>query len=129
MGEKMSVLNGQCHCGQCCFEVSGEPQFQFNCYCTGCRQLNSSGHLSGMLFNTDEFSEADNTKHYSYPGGSGEPIQLHFCPNCATHLYAYPTSMPNKVVIRPNVLEHCDFKSQQNLFADGAFEWDKVEEE
>lgn len=121
----MTKLTGKCHCGANTFEVNAEPAFQFVCYCTNCRVLNSGGHLCGMMFDEGSLTKAENTKEYSFTGGSGQSIDVQFCPTCATHLYAYPRSVPGKVVIRANTIENADFKPQQELFPESAFEWDK----
>ena len=112
----MEIITGKCHCGDNSYSIKAEPEFQFICYCNGCRTLNAGGHLCGMMLDEASFSKATNTQKYSYPGGSGSPIDLHFCPNCATHLYAFPTAYPNKVVVRVNTLEKWNFEPQQQLF-------------
>lgn len=122
----MTKLLGQCHCGKHTFTVTASPEFQFVCYCHGCRVLNSSGHLCGMLFDSSAFTPSNGTQSYSYPGGSGNDITLHFCPTCATHLYAYPTEYKGKVVIRANTLKDGSFKPQQAIFTKSAFDWDTV---
>lgn len=95
------------------------------CYCTDCRVLNSGGHLCGIMFDATKLVEATETQTYSYKGGSGNVIKLHFCPVCSVGLYAYPTEYPAKVVIRANTLLESDFKPQQPLFSESAFSWDK----
>ncbi len=120
----MFKLIGKCHCGGNTFTISAEPEYQFVCYCHSCRLINSGGHLCGMLLDQSHLSEANNTYTYTYKGGSGHSIRMHFCPTCATHLYAYPEAHPGKVVIRANTIEHADFKPQQCLFTESAFAWD-----
>ncbi len=122
----MTNLTGQCHCGKNSFTVAAETEFQFICYCTNCRVLNSGGHLCGMMFDDTKLIKAKETQQYSYIGGSGLAINLHFCPHCATHLYAYPTAYEGKVVIRANTLLNADFKPQQLIFTESAFSWDQI---
>lgn len=121
----MTELAGKCHCGKNKFTVTEKPEFQFICYCNNCRVINSGGHLCGMLFDSNQLSEARETQTYTYKGGSGNSIIMHFCPTCATHLYAYPTEHKSKVVIRANTLIDADFKPQQSIFTESAFSWDK----
>lgn len=105
--------------------MQSEPEFQFICYCKDCRVINSGGHLCGILIDDKHLQTATQTQTYKYEGGSGHPIIMHFCPICSTQLYGYPTQYPGKVVIRANTLEQVDFKPQQALFAESAFNWDK----
>lgn len=123
----MTELVGKCHCGKNKFTIAtAKPEFQFICYCNNCRVINSGGHLCGMLFDKDQFSESEDTQTYTYKGGSGNAIVLHFCPTCATHLYAYPTEYKDKVVIRANTLQDVKFAPQQSIFSESAFPWDTV---
>ena len=121
----MTTLSGHCHCGKNTFTVNSEPEFQFICYCNDCRVINSGGHLCGLMFDQANFSEAKETASYTYDGGSGNPIIMHFCSTCATHLYAYPMEYAGKVVVRANTLDQENFNSQQSLFVESAFFWDK----
>lgn len=121
----MNEVIGKCHCGKNQFKFSGEPEYQFTCYCKSCRHINSAGHLCGIMCDSENFIAADHTKTYSYPGGSGNDINLHFCPSCGTHLYAYPTEYPGKVVMRANTLTDYLFNSQQSLFTESAYVWDQ----
>lgn len=75
------------------------------------------------------FVAAEQTQTYTYKGGSGNDIVMHFCPTCATHLYAYPTEFQGKVVVRANTLPDESFKPQQALFAESAFSWDEPNNE
>ncbi len=120
----MTQYTGQCHCGDNHFQLVDTPVYQFICYCKECRVLNSGGHLCGIMFDEKQLKPAQKTTQYDYPGGSGHDIQLHFCQRCGTHLYAFPTEFPGKVVVRANVLEGIDFKPTQSLFAESAFPWD-----
>ncbi len=120
----MESVTGKCHCGKNNFTVSGEPEFQFVCCCNSCRHLNGGGHLCGVMFDESNFTPAENAKTYSYAGGSGEPILLHFCPDCATHLYGLPTKHPGKVVIKVNTLGDYPFAPQERIFSESAFKWD-----
>lgn len=120
----MSQFTGRCHCGKNEFSAQAAPQFQFICYCDDCKSLNSSGHLCGMLFEESDVQQAQHTQCYSYAGGSGDSIELHFCSDCGTHLYAKPLHYPNKLVIRANTLTEGEFNPQQILFSESAFPWD-----
>lgn len=120
----MTRIHGQCHCGKNQLKVKEQPQFQFICYCSQCRVINSGGHLCGMMFDEGDLSLPEDTTEYVYPGGSGQPIKLHFCSTCGAHLYSFPTQYAGKVVVRANILIGADFKPQQPLFTESAFSWD-----
>lgn len=120
----MQTVTGSCHCGANTFSVEDEPEFQFVCYCTNCRVINSGGHLCGVMFDEATFKPAQAVQVYSFEGGSGQPIDLSFCPNCGTHLYAFPKSAPGKVVVRANTIDETVFAPQKDLFPESRFKWD-----
>ena len=120
----MQTITGSCHCGINTFSVEAEPSFQFVCYCTNCRVLNSGGHLCGVMFDEETFKPAQEVQEYSFEGGSGKSVDLNFCPKCGTHLYAFPRSVPGKVVIRANTIDEAVFSPNQELFPESKFKWD-----
>ncbi len=122
----MEEYIGRCHCGKNTFRVNNQSEFQFICYCDSCKQINSGGHLCGIVFDESHLTKAQHTKTYHYAGGSGSDIILHFCLDCGTHLYAYPTEFANKVVVRANTLKEFNFEPQQNLYAESAYHWDHI---
>ncbi len=122
----MTELTGQCYCGKNTYAVNAEPEFQFVCYCDSCQKLHGGGRLCGMVFDASTLTEAQHSKTFTYEGGSGKSIHMHFCPECSTQLYGYPTEYENKVVIKSNTLKSSDFKPQQCLFAESAHDWDAL---
>lgn len=123
----MTTLTGKCHCGKNSFKLSAEPQFQFVCYCNDCQALHGGGRLCGMAFPKVAMTEATDVKTYSYAGGSGSDIHMHFCPHCSTQLYAYPQAYPEAVMVKANVLDDkAAFVPQQNLFTEEACAWDQL---
>jgi len=119
-------IHGRCHCGKNTYSVTGDPEFQFICYCENCRVLNSGGHLCGIIFDKASLNEAEHTQQYHYPGGSGNPIIMHFCPHCSTQLYAFPKEHNSNVVIRANTVLDSEFEPQHHIFTESAFDWDKT---
>lgn len=119
--------SGSCHCGSSQYYFEGIPKFQFLCHCEDCRVLNSGGHLAGLILTKDKFNMEGSTQSYSYPGGSGNPIELHFCSNCGTHLYAFPKVDESIVVLRANtLLDQNLFNPQKSIFRNEKFHWDQT---
>lgn len=119
------ISKGKCHCGEIEYNLEGAKQFEFLCHCRDCRVLNGGGHLSGIIFDKTSLKIEGKTNLYSYKGGSGETIDAHFCPKCATTLFAYPKHHPDIVVVRANTLEDENlFTPKQSIFHETAFKWD-----
>jgi len=118
-------ITGSCHCGKIKYSINGEKLFEFICHCKECQKLNTGGHLCGIMYAKDSLEVSGTPSQYSYPGGSGKPVENQFCPNCGTTVFAFPQSHSEGVVVRVNTLDNPnDFKPQQSLFAESAFAWD-----
>ncbi len=119
---------GACHCGEVKLAFDKEAKFKFSCHCDTCQKLVSGGRLLGFGVPAESLSVEGNVSSYSYAGGSGKPIQLSFCPNCSTQLYAKPEAIEDMIVIRANALEKpSSFVPEKFLFIDDACQWDRTE--
>lgn len=119
-------LNGKCHCGGVRYTIEDERKFEFLCHCSDCRVLNGGGHLSGIAVSFAKLEVVGKVKVYSYTGGSGAPIEMNFCSDCGTSVYAVPTAHEGLAVIRANTLiDDETFNPQKSLFPESSFLWDK----
>ena len=121
-----NLIKGNCHCQKSQYEVKGESSFDFICHCHSCQKLNGGGHLSGAMFNKDDFNFSGPLKSYTYQGGSGKNIEAYFCDNCGNHLFAFPGFKEDAVVIKANTFDDgSNFNPAQTLFKEDCFHWDK----
>ena len=121
------MISGKCHCGDVTYKAKSESPFQFLCHCNSCRKINGGGHLSGAIFNKEDFEYAGPAKLYEYAGGSGELIKSYFCEKCGNHLFAFPTYKDDIVVVKANTFDdEQSFKPMQSIFTEEAFHWDKA---
>jgi hypothetical protein len=80
-----------------------------------------------MAFSKDGFNSNNKTKTYIYSGGSGEVIELHFCSNCRTGLFAFPKSFPELIILRANTLDDASQSNpSKSIYSDNAYHWDRV---
>lgn len=119
---------GRCHCGDVKVTIKADDMFRFSCHCADCMKLVSGGRLLGLGVPEDSVTITGNTSIYSYPGGSGELLHLHFCPNCSTQIGAIPEAHKGTIIIRANVLDDIrTFKPGKHIHTDNALEWDIIE--
>jgi len=120
------VNSGRCHCQSVKFSFkTNENSFSFICHCNDCNKINGGGHLTALTVKLEDFSSSGKLSIYSYPGGSGENINSHFCPKCGTPIYASLKAHPEVIVLRANAIDDSsDFKPQKSLYPEQAHSWD-----
>lgn len=121
-----NAVRGRCHCGAVAYRVLLPAGFSFVCHCDNCRRLNGSARLAGAGFGGNTLVvEKGTPKAYSYAGGK-DAIDSYFCPDCGTHLYAFPKAHPDTVVVRVGTLHDQNaFPPRTSIHADQACSWDK----
>jgi len=119
---------GKCHCGDVKVSFAKEALFKFSCHCDTCQKLVSGGRLLGFGVPEDSVSVEGDVSSYNYPGGSGKPITLSFCPKCSTQMFARPEAVEGVMVIRSNALEDPkSFVPEKFLFPEDSCGWDCTE--
>ena len=92
------MIKGGCHCRAVRYEIGAKPKFQFICLCADCRRLSAGGHLAAAVFDNTAIRISGELQTYSYPGGSGKPLHMSFCPACGTSLLAKQDEGPVSMV-------------------------------
>ncbi|KAK9372181.1 Mss4-like protein [Lipomyces chichibuensis] len=105
------MASGSCFCGDCKYEVSGEPAMTAICHCQECHKLTGSCFSTCLMFPEDKFSIVTGSrplKTFAKKHESGMMLSLHFCPNCATVLYKTADSekMKGLVILQAGTLDN-----------------------
>src|SRR6185437_9139462 len=81
------VREGGCLCGAMRYRVTGPQKRGSACYCTFC-QRRSGGALSvHAWFAEDQITITGTPTIYEHRSDeSGQPLRLHFCRRCGTHI-------------------------------------------
>jgi hypothetical protein len=83
------VRTGGCRCGRLRYEITGEPDFVFNCHCPFCRQVHGAPFTTVAIFARAVFA---------WTAASAEPARWvtplgsvrHFCGVCASPVCNHP---------------------------------------
>ena len=120
------TIEGTCHCGACGYSFPEQSRYyQFCCQFTDCVKLSSGGRLLSVAVNKADFAPSGPLTQYSYPGGSGKPIHLHFCSVCGTQLYAAPEHHPEILAVRATTLPtEFSFIPRSFNFTEEGLPWD-----
>ena len=121
------MVTGGCLCGKVRYELSAPALFGGNCYCLDCRKTSSS-HSASMAVPEAALQVTGETRGYSSPGDSGNPVTRVFCPNCGTGIYS-KGARPGVVMLKAGTLDDPEqFKPMASVYASRAPSWDRPPE-
>jgi hypothetical protein len=87
-----------CLCGQLKITMDGDPARVNMCSCTECQRRSGSAFQLGAFFDEGQIKAIEGKSNvYARTGGSGNAINLHFCPTCGVSVYFRPAARPSVV--------------------------------
>jgi len=101
-----------CLCGDLRITVEGEPVRVNMCNCTECQRRSGSAFQLGAFFDEGQMKAVEGAFNvYSRTGGSGNQIDLHFCPTCGVSVFFRPQARPSILGIHGGCFADPDFPS------------------
>jgi hypothetical protein len=101
-----------CLCGDLRITVEGEPARVNMCNCTECQRRSGSAFQLGAFFDEGQMKSVEGAFNvYSRTGGSGNLIDLHFCPTCGVSVFFRPQARPSILGIHGGCFADPDFPS------------------
>ena len=99
-----------CLCGDLRITAEGDPARVNMCSCMECQRRSGSAFQIGAFFQDRQITsiEGESTV-YTRTGGSGNAIDLHFCPTCGVSVYFKPAARPSIVGIHGGCFADPDF--------------------
>jgi hypothetical protein len=103
-----------CLCGDLSITVEGDPARVNMCSCAECQRRSGSTYQVGAFFDESQMKSVEGAFNvYSRTGGSGNLIDLHFCPNCGVSVFFRPQARPTVLGIHVGCFADPDFPSPQ----------------
>ena len=119
----MSKHTGECHCGKVTVKSDLEPMLVTKCNCARCRKLYGVVSVSAM-FAEDEVEIRGETSMYQYTGGSGMPVESHFCVICGCRIFGKAEAFPGMIVVVVGVLDKSlELKPKSEIFNNYKLPW------
>lgn len=110
-------ISETCHCGDLEFTLQNDPMMHFICHCSDCQKLWSNSFFS-YAYALDDITISGDTNTYTFTGGSGNNLNVCFCPKCATKIYAQPELIEGMIYIPSGLLkEHYEFNPKVEIFS------------
>lgn len=99
-------LRGRCACGRVSYRIADTPMFTHACHCLDCQRTTGSAFVVHMIVAEAEFDIDGATVSTRLPTGSGAGVDLHFCPDCGTYIWAkyLAVDLP-MIVVRAGTLQ------------------------
>jgi hypothetical protein len=88
-----------CSCEQLHLTCEGEPVRISLCHCRACQRRTGSAFGVQARFPRERVRIEGRSSTFVRVGDNGNPITLHFCPNCGTTIYWELNGLPDFVAI------------------------------
>lgn len=100
----MSLLDGQCLCGQCRLSGDGPALKVVHCQCTDCQKLSGTGHKTNVVVAKGTVILTGPVTTFKSLADSGNENSRSFCANCGTQMLRTNSGMPDVAIIHAGTL-------------------------
>lgn len=121
------TIKGSCLCGAVSYECEGEPVIAGNCHCRDCQKETGSAYIPAMFFPENAVTVRGELKFFEHAGGTGNPLQRGFCPNCGSPILSKVSLMPGLVGIRAGTLDDTShYRPTAGIYVSRKAPWDHL---
>ena len=93
------MRTASCTCGQLTLTTTADPVRVSICHCLACQRRTGSVFGAQARFPADAVTIRGTSKQYVRSGDSGGRATFHFCPECGTTAFWYPSRKPDMVAV------------------------------
>lgn len=125
----VSSFSGGCLCGSVRYRCDGAPLGSLACHCTACQKRTSGPFGTVVLVPAETLVvEKGAPKTYLRTADSGNEVEIHFCGDCGTSLYAVNSGRPHASVVFAGSLDDPSWvEIQAHAWTDSALPWVKLD--
>jgi len=117
-------MTGKCLCGKLSYSANAEPALVCVCHCKDCQRQSGTAFATLVIIPNETFRMHGESKTFTQPGGSGQPVKRHFCPECGSAIAVDVAALSNMVLITSGTLDDTSFvKPTRNIFCNNAQSW------
>ena len=122
------MLTGRCLCGDCTYEIDGEPIIVAHCHCLDCQRLSGAGHTTGAMFSEDGVRLNKEPATYAVTSEAGNTVTRLFCGVCGSPLFGKNSGMPGVMTVALGTLDSsAGLVPQVAIFARSRRDWDTAD--
>jgi hypothetical protein len=97
------MLNGACMCGRIQFEITVQPRFMYQCYCSKCRAASGASFVTNVIVDADKFRITAGKKSLTAFESSPNKFR-YFCSVCGSPIYSHGDKTKQVVSVRCGTL-------------------------
>jgi hypothetical protein len=117
-------MSGQCLCGKLTYSADAEPALVCVCHCKDCQRQAGTAFATLVIIPKETFRLNGESRTYTQPGGSGQLMKRHFCPQCGSPVAIDADAVPDMVLLAAGTLDDTSFvKPTRNIFCASAQPW------
>ena len=117
-------MSGKCLCGGLTYSADAEPALVCVCHCKDCQRQAGTAFATLVIIPRDTFKMHGASKTYTQVGGSGQPMNRHFCPDCGSPIAIDAAVVPDMVLLTAGTLDDTSFvRPTRNIFCNSAQSW------
>ena len=94
----MAKITGSCLCGAVRYTAEADPTSATVCHCLDCQKFTGSAFAALVPVSKDAMTLTGTLRTFSSPGGSGNPLLRHFCPECGSSIAEETSRRPGMMV-------------------------------
>jgi len=117
-------MAGKCLCGNLTYSADADPVLVCVCHCKDCQRQAGTAFATLVIIPRNTFKLNGESKIYTQPGGSGQPLKRHFCPDCGSPIAIDAAVLPEMVLLAAGTLDDTSFiRPTRNIFCNSAQSW------
>src|SRR5215813_8705323 len=92
-------IKGGCLCGAVRYTAEADPTSVTVCHCLDCQKFTGSAFAALVGVRKDALTIEGELKAFSSPGGSGNLLLRHFCPECGSSIAEESAARPHMMIL------------------------------
>lgn len=113
-----------CSCGALSVATYGPPGKVSVCHCLECQRRTGSAFGIAVFFASEATEVRGSSAVFVRIGGSGKPVEFHFCPSCGSTVFWKPAFRPGLTAIAWGCFEDkAGLEPTQSVFDEQRHAW------
>jgi len=120
----MARITGGCLCGAVRYTAEADPTSVTVCHCLDCQKFTGSAFAALVPVPKETLTIEGKLKTFSSPGGSGNPLLRHFCPECGSSMAEESATRPGTMILNVGTFDDpAATTPRREIFRDRAWPW------
>ena len=123
----MRDIVGGCLCGKVRYSATAEPVIVAVCHCRNCQKQGGTAFSVVVAIPRGAMKVEGAVKTYHDIGGSGQPVQRNFCPECGSPITTDTSTSPELTFIKAGTLDDTSWLDPKvHVYCDSAQSWTSI---